>query len=239
MPSFLDRVRAFDAAPKIEYDFLQRTSLGACVSIVSVVLMVVLFFVEVANFVTPVRHQELRVDVSRGDVFKLAFDITFPRLPCSLVALDVENADKQSQKIDMHSVYKTRLNADGSVHTDSDEQLVKLGGTLQSHDDVKAAVNGSLAAEEADTSDDQAKEPVMVDGCGSCYGAGESGECCNTCNDIRTAYRKKGWAFNLETTVELCVELWPACRPLFEVLFCFAMLRFVDHHSVISWPLVY
>lgn len=71
MPSFLDRVKSFDAAPKIEYDFLQRTSLGACVSLVSIALMVVLFFVEVANFFSPVRQHELRVDVSHGDTFKL------------------------------------------------------------------------------------------------------------------------------------------------------------------------
>jgi hypothetical protein len=31
--------------------------------------------------------------------------------------------------------------------------------------------------------------------CGSCYGAGDEGECCNTCDDVRSAYRKKGWSF--------------------------------------------
>lgn len=104
----------------------------------------------------------------------------------------------------MHSVYKTRLNSDGTVHTASDDQLSEIGGTLQSHDDVKAAVNGSFS--KGDNADDEEKEPVMKYGCGSCYGAGEPGDCCNSCDDIRNAYRKKGWAFNLETTVELCVH---------------------------------
>ena len=25
--------------------------------------------------------------------------------------------------------------------------------------------------------------------CGSCYGAGDEGECCNTCDEVRLAYR--------------------------------------------------
>ncbi len=82
---------SFDAAPKIEHDFLQHTSLGACVSIVSVVLMVVLFFTEVRSFWTPELQHELQVVVSRGEMFQINVDVTFPRLPCSLIALDVEN----------------------------------------------------------------------------------------------------------------------------------------------------
>ena len=64
MPSMLDRIRSFDAAPKIEYDFLQRTTTGACVSLVSMTLMVILFFAEVGNYFTPNREHSLVVDVS-------------------------------------------------------------------------------------------------------------------------------------------------------------------------------
>lgn len=31
--------------------------------------------------------------------------------------------------------------------------------------------------------------------CGDCYGAGdEVGQCCNSCDDVIQAYKKKGWA---------------------------------------------
>lgn len=37
------------------------------------------------------------------------------------------------------------------------------------------------------------KDPAY---CGSCYGAeDETRRCCNTCEQIREQYRKKGWAF--------------------------------------------
>ncbi len=31
--------------------------------------------------------------------------------------------------------------------------------------------------------------------CGICYGAGQPGECCNTCQSVKDAYEKIGWRF--------------------------------------------
>jgi 7-cyano-7-deazaguanine synthase in queuosine biosynthesis len=39
--------------------------------------------------------------------------------------------------------------------------------------------------------------------CGSCYGAPNThGQCCNTCNDVREAYRKAGWGFTNPDSIE-------------------------------------
>ena len=34
---------------------------------------------------------------------------------------------------------------------------------------------------------------VAEGACGDCYGAGAEGQCCNTCEEVREVYRKKGW----------------------------------------------
>ena len=47
--------------------------------------------------------------------------------------------------------------------------------------------------------------PNASRGCGSCYGAGEEGECCNTCESVKAAYRKKAWTFN-PATVPQCAK---------------------------------
>lgn len=40
----------------------------------------------------------------------------------------------------------------------------------------------------------QTKDPNY---CGSCYGGMEpEGGCCNTCDDVRTAYVNRGWSFS-------------------------------------------
>ena len=39
--------------------------------------------------------------------------------------------------------------------------------------------------------------PQNSNGCGSCYGAEtDLYPCCETCDDVRSAYRDKGWAFS-------------------------------------------
>ncbi|KAK7915578.1 hypothetical protein WMY93_011339 [Mugilogobius chulae] len=41
--------------------------------------------------------------------------------------------------------------------------------------------------------------------CESCYGAEtEDLKCCNTCDDVREAYRRRGWAFKNADTIEQC-----------------------------------
>src|SRR5690606_22433669 len=48
--------------------------------------------------------------------------------------------------------------------------------------------------------------------CGSCYGAEQKPtDCCNTCESVREAYRKKGWAFANPDSIEQCNrEGWTA-----------------------------
>ena len=40
----------------------------------------------------------------------------------------------------------------------------------------------------------------------------DDNECCNTCNEVRAAYRRKGWAFTLGTSIEQCrygvIAMW-------------------------------
>jgi hypothetical protein len=43
------------------------------------------------------------------------------------------------------------------------------------------------------------------DYCGSCYGAGNQ-KCCNTCQEVREAYRKAGWAFTNPDGIEQCAR---------------------------------
>jgi len=49
--------------------------------------------------------------------------------------------------------------------------------------------------------------PILQVGaeCGDCFGAGEPGQCCNTCEDIASAYKKKKWKFH-EKDFALCRE---------------------------------
>ncbi len=58
---------------------------------------------------------------------------------------------------------------------------------------------------EANAPESEPSPPAVLDPnyCGSCYGSeSEEGQCCNTCAEVREAYRKKGWAFSNPETIE-------------------------------------
>ena len=42
--------------------------------------------------------------------------------------------------------------------------------------------------------------------CGDCYGAGEEGECCNSCEDVKQAYKRKGWSLRDLSNIKQCVK---------------------------------
>jgi hypothetical protein len=48
------------------------------------------------------------------------------------------------------------------------------------------------------------EEELPPDYCGSCYGAGQEKQCCNSCDSIRTAYKEKRWGFPDPSTFEQC-----------------------------------
>jgi endoplasmic reticulum-Golgi intermediate compartment protein 3 len=90
----------------------------------------------------------------------------------------------ESQRDISHNVKKTRL----------DEKGVLVPGSASG--DLKNPL---------DKMNDQKKE----DFCGSCYGGvePESG-CCNTCEEVRTAYVNRGWSFNNPDAIEqVCYSL--------------------------------
>jgi Endoplasmic reticulum vesicle transporter len=39
-------------------------------------------------------------------------------------------------------------------------------------------------------------KPAGAPDCGSCYGAGAPGQCCNSCEEVQALYLQKGWSFD-------------------------------------------
>jgi len=55
-----------------------------------------------------------------------------------------------------------------------------------------------------DDEKDKTKDPNY---CGSCYGSQEyEAQCCNTCQDVQEAYRKKGWSFQNPDSIAQCAK---------------------------------
>lgn len=180
-------LKRFDAYPKPLEDFRIRTRSGGLLTVISGIVMFLLFASEIRDYLTPELTEELFVDTSRSGKLKINLDIVFQTISCDYLGLDAMDVSGE-QHIDIeHNIYKTRLDMSGKPLEDPRKEAA-LGI-------VAKVVNKTVS---------NSSEHVVV--CGSCYGAEtEAKKCCNTCADVRDAYRHKTWKFD-PRGVEQCKE---------------------------------
>lgn len=171
------QLKRFDAYAKTLDDFRVRTTSGGLVTILSTLIIIVLFIVQIQYYLTIDVNQVLFVDTSREEKMNINIDLRFLSLPCSYVTLDAMDVSGESQTDVTHHLYKTRLDSDGKV---IENQMVKV--SLQ-----PLKLNASNAPTESST----------TVACESCYGAESAAQkCCPTCDDVKAAYRVKGWSLD-------------------------------------------
>jgi len=159
-------LKVFDAYAKASDEFRVRTVSGAVLSIICGLIMVVLVLTEFSGYLELNIVPEISVDKPMSEKVNINFNVTFPYIPCSFIEVDNLDVAGEHQLNPQHDITKTRLDVRGQI---IDEKKVGLNDLVP-----KAEV----------------KEP----GCGSCYGAeSEEFKCCNTCDEVKEAYKKKGW----------------------------------------------
>jgi len=156
--------------------------------------------------------------VQSPDGLEVEFDITFPHIPCALLATDANDPTGQSQSFHIdkkHRVFKHRLDKNGN--TIGRKSRFELGNTLIHENQLETlqtakSLDGTPEEEEErrrlqqqeNGYEDETSDEML---CGDCYGAGEDGECCNTCDDVKRVYRRKQWHIPDITKLEQCRHL--------------------------------
>ncbi|KAI0304470.1 Sec1 family-domain-containing protein [Multifurca ochricompacta] len=163
-------------------DVKVRTRTGAFLTLVSLAIIFSFTIMEFLDYRRVEIDTSVVVDRSRGEKLTMHLNVTFPRVPCYLLSLDVIDISGEHQRDITHNVIKTRLTAAGT------------------------AVPGSQVAELRNDID-KLNEQRTSNYCGSCYGGDppESG-CCNSCDAVRESYVQKGWSFGNPGAIEQCVE---------------------------------
>ena len=123
---------------------------------------------------------------------RVNLNITFPALHCNDVHLDVIDVAGDSQLEISDKMFKQRLN-------------IKDGKPKSK---TKIAAEANIKAEEDKKKRDAISQKVPGDYCGPCYGALEKeGDCCNTCDEVLEAYKKKRWNENaVQPLAEQCIR---------------------------------
>ena len=105
----MQSLQRFDAFPKVNEDFFQRTLAGGVITLVATAVMLVLFVSEFGAYLAVRTDYQLTVDTSRGDTMRINLDVTFPSMPCDVVSLDVMDVSGEQHLDVHHNIFKRRL----------------------------------------------------------------------------------------------------------------------------------
>lgn len=181
----LDVFPKFDR--KFEQDARQRTVIGGCVSVTALVLILWLLVGELRYFASSEEHHEMFIDAELGGDMEVRVNVTFPHVPCDLLTLDAMDAFGVFASDVEAKTTKTRIDAATGRPISEARKLV----------DEKRVMTKAIDPDGVEKED-----------CPSCYGAErDPGECCYTCEEVRQAYARKGWSFNVDDiSIEQCAE---------------------------------
>ncbi|KAG9092386.1 hypothetical protein FRC06_000119, partial [Ceratobasidium sp. 370] len=178
--------KGVDGFGKTMEDVKVKTRTGALLTIISATIILLFTIIEFIDYRRVNIDEMIIVDRSRGERLNVKLDITFPRVPCYLLSLDITDISGEVQQDISHNLLKTRLDAHGqTIH----EKTLNFQTSNEVERTLKQRPEGY---------------------CGSCYGAlPPEGACCQTCESVRQAYLDRGWSFEDPNFVEQCVaEHW-------------------------------
>ncbi|KJX93502.1 COPII-coated vesicle membrane protein Erv46 [Zymoseptoria brevis] len=181
------RFTKLDAFSKTVEDARIRTTSGGFVTVFSMLLIIWLAWGEWSDYRRITIQPEIIVDKARGEKMEIHLNVTFPRIPCELLTLDVMDVSGDVQTGVLHGIVKTRLKPESEGGGDID------GARLQVNEVEEAAKH------------------LARDYCGDCYGAPPPANaikpgCCNTCAEVREAYASVSWSFGRGENVEQCTR---------------------------------
>ena len=91
-----------------------RTNVGAFLTLASALLIIMLTLSEFFEYRRVQTSPRLEVDLSRGERLSIMLNVTFPRVPCYLLSLDIVDVVGDNQMDINHDIVRTRLGRDGT-----------------------------------------------------------------------------------------------------------------------------
>mmetsp|Transcript_6945 Transcript_6945/g.14291 ORF Transcript_6945/g.14291 Transcript_6945/m.14291 type:complete len:411 (+) Transcript_6945:81-1313(+) len=209
MGEFKERLRKLDSHSSVSKEFRVYTIHGAALSVVTCLAIVYLIWKEMNYCFETVMTERVHVNATSPTGLDVEFDISLLQVPCSLLQIDANDPSGQTQSLHLdrrHHVWKHRLKPDpngNEYHFVGDRRKLEQGSTLLKEEQLEETLDkleDQINQHEAEKDDDDEYQET----CESCYGAGDEGECCNTCDDVKRAYKRKGWHLSNPNDIKQC-----------------------------------
>ena len=159
-----------------------------------------------------VMTERVHVNATSPTGLDVEFDISLPQVPCSILNIDANDPSGQTQSLHLdrrHHIWKHRLKRDeknpNEFHFIGDRRKLEQGSTFLHEEHLEEHLD-ELEEKLPIFEDDDTHFGEDGSPCGSCFGAGDEGECCDTCDDVKRAYKRKGWHLQDPKSVKQCQE---------------------------------
>mmetsp|Transcript_37759 Transcript_37759/g.43126 ORF Transcript_37759/g.43126 Transcript_37759/m.43126 type:complete len:418 (+) Transcript_37759:45-1298(+) len=201
-----EALQRYDGQRSVSNEFRVRTFHGALLSVTTILLIIYLVYTEYQyNFKTEI-IERVHANETFSKGLEIEFDITLHEVPCAILSIDAADPTGQAQSLHLdtdHHVWKHRMSKDGRLI--GHRSKLELGSSLMDEEMLLEKLQNESATSGA-TDDDITLEDILYSEveCGSCYGAGDVSECCNTCDDVKRAYGQKQWAPPEYDHIEQC-----------------------------------
>lgn len=109
-------IKRLDWYSRIPRDMTESSIHGAIISLVAILISIFLFCSNISNYLTLQRKSEMLIDHAvRNSKLRINLDVKFPRMPCSLLSLDITDI-MGSHELDTNGLlWKITLAADGET----------------------------------------------------------------------------------------------------------------------------
>ncbi|GMF36560.1 unnamed protein product [Phytophthora fragariaefolia] len=128
------RLKALDAYPKTIEEFKVRTLQGGLFSLLAFACMALLLASELRFYVATDTADKMTVDGARHSAVAIHFDVEFPRMACSVVALESADMAGNVQHDIQHNIRKTPLDHLGQPLAEGAHDV--MGGALTNHTEL-------------------------------------------------------------------------------------------------------
>jgi len=181
----IETLKQLDAYSKPIEDFRVKTVSGGTASVLCWLVIMILLTKRFYEFAFNNETEEtIFVDTSRGTKLRINIDIIVPTVSCDYLALDAMDTSGEQHLHIEHNIFKRRLDLAGNpIEDPKKEETIGTG------------------------KNDKNDTAVAIPKCGSCYGAEDPARnitCCNTCEDVKEAYKLKRWVIVEIDKIEQC-----------------------------------
>eukprot|EP00928_Gymnodinium_smaydae_P001727 TRINITY_DN10619_c0_g1_i1.p1 TRINITY_DN10619_c0_g1~~TRINITY_DN10619_c0_g1_i1.p1 ORF type:complete len:406 (-),score=77.04 TRINITY_DN10619_c0_g1_i1:131-1348(-) len=179
-------MKSFDAFSRPVQEFQVKTNFGGYLSVCSFSVIAILFFTELRYFLAYETKDQMIIDQEQDHkYFNVTINVTFPKVPCSVLHMNLIDAKKANVLHVATQIYKTRLSSSGQ----------RIGRRIR--DSLANVVQTSADMNDASAGNHTARISTAHNSahlrCNTCYQSHISeDDCCSTCGEVRQAFQSRG-----------------------------------------------